>query len=117
MSFDPIDYDAQGHEDALKEFAWYEDSLRPLSYHPDELRAEDVGKVAEDFLAHLNDPPVVHKQLASGVAVHFGSEALFIPGNDYRLLNDRLHRKITELACTYVAWRHAIEQAERDEMS
>lgn len=88
-------------------------------YNPDpfEIASTEVGQLAADYMTYLNDPPVVHKQLASGVSVHFGSEALFVPSNDYRLLNDRLHRKITELACTYVAWRHAIEQSERDEMS
>ena len=88
-------------------------------YNPDpfEIASTEVGQLAADYMTYLNAPPVVHKQLASGVAVHFGSESLFIPSNDPRLLSDRLHRKITELACTYVAWRHAIEQSERDEMS
>lgn len=88
-------------------------------YNPDlpDLSFIDVGELAVEYMSELNDPPRVVKQLASGVAVHFGSESLFVPGNDYRALNDVLHRKITELACTYIAWNHAVEQAERKTVS
>lgn len=89
----------------------------PYNPNPFEIASTEVGQLAADYMTYLNSPPVVRKQLASGVSVHFGSEALFIAGNDPRLLSDRLHKKITELACTYVAWRHAFEQSERDEMS
>ena len=56
-------------------------------YNPDpfEIASTEVGQLAADYMTYLNDSPVVHKQLASGVAVHFGSESLFIPSNDPRL--------------------------------
>lgn len=60
----------------------------------------------------------VRKQFASGVAVHFGEQAMFIPGTDPDKLHDLVLQKIEELACTYTAWKYATEHPQQgDEVS
>ena len=46
---------------------------------------------------------------ASGTAVHFGDQALFVPGKDPQKLQKIVEIKILELACAYAAWEHVSE--------
>lgn len=77
-----------------------------------------VGGYAAAHMEQEYGKPRVTRQLASGVAVHFGEQAMFIPGRDPERLKANVHQKIQELACAYVAWEYAEEHPQQgDEVS
>lgn len=56
-------------------------------------------------------------QLSEGVAVHFGDQALYVPGRGAKRLRQEVEKKIQELACAYAAWEYAVANPyERDEL-
>lgn len=72
----------------------------------------DVARRAEEALILVHERPVIRKQLATGVAVHFGEYALFVPGENPDKLRERVLQKVEELACAYAAWNYAAEREE-----
>lgn len=86
-------------------------------YNPDypDLDIIDVGELAQTYCIERHGDLTIREQLATGVAVHFGDHALFVPGEDHQKLQERVLQKIEELACAYAAWDYAVEQSQKEE--
>lgn len=91
---------------------------RKVTFSPSDtpiLSPMDIGELAAQFMTDAYGQPRVSPQLASGVAVYFGREALFVPGEDADKLLLQVGRRIEELACAYLAYRHAEKKEESHE--
>lgn len=77
----------------------------------------DVGLAASRFMEATHGEIQIKRQLASGAAVHFGDQAMFIPGHDPEALLALVHQRTEELACAYRALEHAVMYGGREDMS
>lgn len=75
----------------------------------------ELAERAAKFLEEWHGQARVSPQLASGVAVHFGEFSMFVPGQDADKLLLQIGRRIEELACAYLAYRHAEKKEESHE--
>ena len=74
------------------------------------LHAHSAAWTAAKWMEERYGSPRIANQFATGAAIHFGEQALFVPGKDPLILAQLIEKRTEELACAYMAYMKALQE-------